>query len=46
MAAFLLKKEGLKILPASTAGLIGLLELDEKLNFEADRFVAILTAKN
>ena len=46
MAAFLLKKEGLKILPASTAGLIGLLELDEKLNFEPDRFVAVLTAKN
>ena len=46
MATFLLKKEGLKILPASTAGLIGLLELDEKLNFEPDRFVAVLTAKN
>ena len=46
MANFLLKKEGLKILPASTAGLIGLLELDEKLNFEPDRFVAVLTAKN
>lgn len=46
MATFLLKKEGLKILPASTSGLIGLLELDEKLNFEPDRFVAVLTAKN
>lgn len=46
MTAFLLKKEGMKILPASTAGLIGLLELDEKLNFEPDRFVAVLTAKN
>ncbi|MFT7071498.1 MAG: threonine synthase [Patiriisocius sp.] len=46
MASFLLKKEGIKILPASTAGLIGLLELDEKLNFEPDRFVAVLTAKN
>jgi threonine synthase len=46
MASFLLKKEGLKILPASTAGLIGLLELDNKLNFEPDRFVAVLTAKN
>ena len=46
MAGFLLKKEGLKILPASTAGLIGLLELDEQLNFEPDRFVAVLTAKN
>lgn len=46
MASFLLKKESLKILPASTAGLIGLLELDEELNFEPDRFVAVLTAKN
>ncbi|WP_431129489.1 pyridoxal-phosphate dependent enzyme [Flagellimonas flava] len=46
MAAFLLKKEGMKILPASTAGLIALLELDEKINFELDRFVAVLTAKN
>lgn len=45
MASFILKKEGMKILPASTAGLIGLLELDEKLNFEPDRFVAVLTAK-
>ncbi|WP_420321385.1 pyridoxal-phosphate dependent enzyme [Flagellimonas sp.] len=46
MATFLLKKEGMKILPASTAGLIALLELDEKINFEPDRFVAVLTAKN
>ena len=46
MSAFLSKKEGFRILPASTAGLIGLLELDEKLNFEPDRFVAVLTAKN
>ena len=45
MSSFLSKKEGLRILPASTAGLIALLELDEKLNFEPDRFVAILTAK-
>ncbi|MHA7058515.1 pyridoxal-phosphate dependent enzyme [Aquimarina sp. M1] len=46
MSSFLLKKEGLRILPASTAGLIGLLELDEKLDLESDRFVAILTAKH
>lgn len=46
MAAFLLKKEGMKILPASTAGLIGLLELDDTLDFEPDRFVAVLTAKH
>ncbi|MBM1106537.1 pyridoxal-phosphate dependent enzyme [Aurantibacter crassamenti] len=46
MTSFLLKKEGFKILPASTAGLIGLLDMHEKMNFEPDRFVAVLTAKN
>lgn len=46
MSIFLNKKEGYKILPAATAGLIALLELNEKMNFEADRFVAVLTAKN
>lgn len=46
MTAFLLKKEGVKVLPASTAGLIGLLEFHEKLNFEPDNFVAVITAKN
>lgn len=46
MTAFLRKKEGYQILPASTAGLIGLLELHEKTPLEAGRFVAILTAKN
>jgi threonine synthase len=46
MSALLSKKEGFKILPASTAGLIGLLKLDEELNLEPDRFVAVLTAKN
>ncbi len=45
MSSFLLKKEGFRILPASTAGLIALLEMDEKLNFEPDRYVAVLTAK-
>lgn len=46
MTTILNKKEGYKILPAATAGLIGLLELNVKMNFEADRFVAVLTAKN
>jgi len=46
MTALLEHKEGFKILPAATAGLIGLLELDEKLNLEPDRFVAVLTAKH
>lgn len=45
MSSFLLKKEGLRILPASTSGLIALLELDEKIDLEPDRFVAVLTAK-
>ena len=45
MTSLLLKKESMRVLPASTAGLIGLLELDEKLNLEPDRFVAVLTAK-
>lgn len=46
MSAFLSKKEGINILPASTCGLIALLELDEQFDFEPDRFVAVLTAKN
>ncbi len=46
MTSLLAKKEGFKILPAATAGLIALLELDEKMNFEPGRFVAVLTAKN
>ncbi len=46
MSAFLRKKEGYRILPASTAGLIGLLELHEKTPLEAGRYVAILTAKD
>jgi threonine synthase len=45
MSSFLIKKEGLRILPASTAGLIALLELNEQLDFDPGRFVAILTAK-
>lgn len=46
MSSLLAKKEGFRILPAATAGLIALLEFDEKMNFEPGRFVAILTAKN
>ncbi len=41
----LLEKEGLKVLPASTAGLIGLLELHAEHELEPDRYVAVLTAK-
>ncbi len=46
MKSILLKKEGMKILPASTAGLSGLLELHAKSHLEPDRFVAVLTAKD
>ncbi|MBY5956684.1 pyridoxal-phosphate dependent enzyme [Membranicola marinus] len=46
MSTLLSKKEGLRILPASTAGLIALLEMNKEQNFEPDRYVAILTAKN
>ena len=45
MTSLLAKKEGFTILPAATAGLIALLEMDEKLNFEPGRFVGVLTAK-
>ena len=46
MSTLLSRKEGLRILPASTAGLIALLEINAKLNLEPDRYVVILTAKN
>lgn len=45
MTSFLLKKESIKILPASTAGLIALMEMHAKMHFEPDRYVAVLTAK-
>lgn len=45
MSIFLHKKEGYRILPASTAGLIALLSLHEKEEFINDRYVAILTGK-
>ncbi len=41
----LLEKEGLSVLPASTAGLIALLEEHKRTPFEGDRFVAILTGR-
>lgn len=45
MSRFLHKKEGMRILPASTAGLIALLEMHEKNQMLNDRYVAILTGK-
>ncbi|MCB9012795.1 MAG: pyridoxal-phosphate dependent enzyme [Bacteroidales bacterium] len=38
-------KEGLSVLPASTAGLIALLEMHKKEDFNNDRFVAVLTGR-
>jgi threonine synthase len=46
MSSYLLRKEGIKILPASTAGLIGMLDLIKESAIEHDRFVAVLTARN
>ncbi len=45
MSTFLHKKEGYRILPASTAGLIALLEKHQKEPFINDRYVAILTGR-
>jgi threonine synthase len=45
MSSFLHKKEGYRILPASTSGLIAMLQLHEKNEMINDRFVAILTGK-
>ncbi|MEZ5009829.1 MAG: pyridoxal-phosphate dependent enzyme [Chitinophagales bacterium] len=45
MSTFLHKKEGYRILPASTAGLIALLDIHKKKELINDRYVAILTGK-
>jgi threonine synthase len=45
MSIFLHKREGYRILPASTAGLVALLGKHEKNNLINDRYVAILTGK-
>lgn len=45
MSVYLHKKEGYRILPASTASLIALMEMHEKQNLDPDRYVAILTGK-
>jgi threonine synthase len=39
------EKEGLHVLPASTAGLAAMLQLNDKEDLEPDRFVAVLTGK-
>ena len=45
MSTFLHKKEGYRILPASTSGLIALIEMHEIKEMINDRYVAILTGK-
>jgi len=45
MSSFLLKKEGYRILPASTSGLIAFLQMHEKSEMINDRYVVILTGK-
>ena len=45
MSTFLHKKEGYRILPASTAGLIAMLEKHETDEFVHDRYVAVLTGR-
>jgi threonine synthase len=45
MSSYLNQKEGMRILPCSSAGLIALLELHKKQPLENDRFVAVITAK-
>ena len=45
-ARLLGEKEGLRVLPASTAGLVALLEMHQKEEFEPDRYVAVLTGKD
>jgi len=45
MSSYLHRKEGYRILPASTAGLISLLEYHEKNALPNDRYVAILTGR-
>lgn len=46
MSASILKSDGMKVLPAATAGLIALLEIHQETDLENDRFVAIVTARN
>jgi threonine synthase len=45
MSSYLHKKEGYRILPASTSGLIALLEIHGKNELINDRYVAILTGR-
>lgn len=46
MSTYLNKKEGLRVLPSSCAGLIALLDVHQNQRLINDRFVVIITAKN
>jgi threonine synthase len=39
------EKEGLHVLPASTVGLIGMLEMHQQNEFDGDRYVSIITGR-
>ncbi len=45
LTKMLREKEGLHVLPAATAGLAALIELNGRMNLEPDRYVAVLTGK-
>jgi threonine synthase len=45
LSSHLRKKEGLHVLPAATAGLAGLLELNGRNTLDLDRYVVILTGR-
>lgn len=45
MSTYLHKKEGMRILPSSCAGLIALMDVHKKNRLINDRFVAVITAK-
>jgi len=45
LARMIREKEGLNVLPASTAGLVALVEWHQQVRFENDRYVAVLTGR-
>jgi len=45
MSSLLAKYDGIKVLPASTAGLLALLKLHEKIDLPNDRYVCLITAR-
>ena len=45
MSSYLKKQDGLSVLPASTAGLLALLQLHEKQPLGGDRYVVLVTAR-